>query len=97
MKILAFRPLERNSLRGFATVQLDSGMVVADCSYHVQGNSSWVSPPGKPMLDPDKRQVLKDGKPQYSAVIDFIDAATRRRWSDAVVTAVEAYLAEARQ
>ena len=49
-----FKPLIRNSLRGFARVRLPSGMIVDEVSIHVSNGKAWASPPSKP-------QVGKDG------------------------------------
>jgi len=43
------------------------------------------------MLGPDKQPIVRDGKVQYAPIIEFRDKSTRRRWSDAAVTAIEAY------
>lgn len=85
-----FKPLRRGSLLGFADLELSSGLVILECSFHEANGRRWVNPPGRPMLDADKRPIVKDGKLQYAPVIEFRDKPTRYRWSDAAVAAIEA-------
>ena len=86
-----WKPLARNSMRGFMTVTLPSGMVVHDIVVHVTNGQPWAAPPSKQMIGRDGG-ALKDanGKGRYSPVISFADKATRDRWSDAVIAALTA-------
>lgn len=88
-ELAAWRPLAKNSLRGFATIKQPSGMVIADIAVHERDGKAWASPPGKPMLDRDGRQMRDDaGKLRWSALISFADRATQDAWSAGVVAAV---------
>lgn len=84
-----WKPMERNTLRGFARVRLPSGMVLHDVAIHQKNGSAWASPASKPTIDRDGA-VLKDqnGKVRYTPIIDFTSRETRNRWSDAVIAAV---------
>lgn len=85
-----WKPLERNSLRGFCTVRFPSGMIVADVTLHRSSGKLWASPPSKPMLDRDG-VVMRDaetGKIRYSPIITFASKEIRDRWSAQVVEAV---------
>jgi len=88
---LSFKPLSRGALVGFADLQLPSGLVLRECTFMESGSSRWVNPPGKPQLNADRLPIIKEGKVQYSPVVDFVDRATRRRWSDAAVVAIDAF------
>jgi hypothetical protein len=81
--------LRRNSLLGFATVELPSGMVIADVTIHVSHGKPWASPPSRPMMGRNGL-ALRDaaGKIRYQPVIEFRDRDTRTRWSDAVIEAM---------
>jgi hypothetical protein len=96
IRIREFRPLTRNSLRGFAVIELPSGLVIADVSVHVSHGKPWASPPSKPMIGKDGA-VMKDanGKVRYVPIIEFRDKETRDRWSNAVIEAVRAANPEA--
>ena len=95
-EVTAFRALERNTLRGFATIAHDNGIVVLDCALHERDGKRWCSPPSRPMLDRDRRLVVgDDGKVKYVPTIDLlVDTKTRSRWSTAAVQAIDAWLAD---
>ncbi len=95
-EILEWRTVAKNTLRGFALVRQPSGMVIADIGLHQREGKAWASPPSKPMLDRDGRQMRDaDGKARWSNLISFADRATQTTWSDAVVAAVRAQHPEA--
>jgi hypothetical protein len=90
IRCIAFRPMRRNTLLGFATVEHGSGLVLSDCPVHEKDGRSWAAAPGKPMVGADG-SVMREpdtGKVRYTAIVTFVDDATRRRWSDAAVAAV---------
>jgi hypothetical protein len=89
--ILAFRPIVKNSLIGFATVEQPSGIRIADTSIYQRDGTAWASPPSKPMLDRDGRQMRDpDGKLRWTPLITFADRRTQTIWSDAVIAALKA-------
>jgi hypothetical protein len=88
MTLEAFKPVIKGSLRGFATVKLPSGLLVADVVVCCSHGKSWASLPSKPMLDRDGRQVEVEGKKKYLPILSWSDRATADRWSDAVVMLV---------
>lgn len=93
MKLLSWRECRRNTLLGFGDLQMDSGLIVKDVSFHAKDGSQWASPPGRPMLDADRKLLHDtDGKVAYSPVVDFADKAIRRKWSDAAVHALNLHL-----
>jgi len=95
-KILDWRPLCKNSLLGFAKVELPSGMVLVDVTILTGERGPWASPPSKPMVGRDG-VVMKDagGKTKYVPVIEFTSKEVRDRWSAAVVDAMRAAHPEA--
>lgn len=91
MKCLSFKPLEKNTLKGFATLEMGNGLVLQDCTLHESPKGRWVSPPGRPMVDAHGQVVMKDGKAQYAAVVSFTTKAKRDQWSAAAVAAIFAF------
>lgn len=90
-EILDFKPVVKNTLRGFATVKLPSGMIFAEVSVHISNGRPWASPPSRPMIDRDGRAMRDEsGKVRYQPVISFANKETRNRWSDAVIAALRA-------
>lgn len=96
--ILDFRPLLKGSLRGFAKVQLPSGMILNDVQLMHSSASWWASPPSRPMIGRDGT-VLRDanGKIRYSPIVEFTSREIRDRWSSAIVDALRAAHPEAFQ
>ncbi len=90
MKILDWRPLRKNSLLGFARVELPSGMILSDVTILTGDRGPWASPPSKPMLDRDgvAMKDAKAGKIRYSPFIEFTSREIRDRWSAAVIEAM---------
>jgi hypothetical protein len=94
--IVAWKPLARGSLLGFATAALPLGMIVHDVAVHRKGDAIWASPPGKPQIGRDGTPIRdSDGKVQYSQIITFSDEAARGRFSDGVLAALRASHPEA--
>jgi hypothetical protein len=87
--IKSFVPVRRNSLRGFAEVQLPSGMIVADVAVHITEGRPWAAPPSKPMLDRNGIVMRDDkGKIKYAPIISFATKDLRDRFSREVINAM---------
>lgn len=88
-----FKPVQRNSLRGFARIRFRSGLVIAEITIHVTNGRAWASPPARQMLDRNGTPLRDEaGKPRWQPLITFVTKAQRDDWSDQVVAAVlEAY------
>jgi hypothetical protein len=92
-----WRPLERNTLRGFLTLSLEpSGIAVHECSYHQTATGSeWIGLPARPQLGKDG-QARKDptsGKALYRPIVEIKDKAARDRFQAAALDAVHRLLA----
>jgi DNA-binding cell septation regulator SpoVG len=89
VRIIDWRPLRRNSLLGFAKVELPSGLVIADVTILTGDRGPWASPPSKPMVDRDGI-VLRDEKHKirYQPIIEFTSKTVRDRFSDQVIAAL---------
>jgi hypothetical protein len=88
-ELISWRPLHRNTLRGFASVRFPSGLEVYQITVHVCGDRAWASPPARPWIDPNG-SVTRDpqGKNKYQAIFGFVSPAKRSRWSRAVIEAL---------
>jgi hypothetical protein len=86
----AFRPLHRNTLRGFASITIaEMKLEIRDVAIHEKGDARWAQLPAKPQVKDGA--LVKDattGKVQYSVIMDFSDRRVRDAFSAAVVKAV---------
>jgi hypothetical protein len=96
LRLVAFKPLRKNSLRGFASVwvplwQSMTGLTIRDCPVLVSAGRAWVALPGKPQIDPDGRQK-KDvsGKPAYVAILEWDSREVSDRFSAGIIALVRA-------
>jgi hypothetical protein len=81
-RLLNWRAVRKGeTLRGFASVELPSGMILHEVAVHLAANRrGWASPPARPLLDRDGRHMRDaNGKGRWAPLIEF---ATRER-SDA--------------
>lgn len=92
LELVAWRALERSTLRGFATIRLRNGLTINDVTLHHSGGKAWAALPANPMLDRDG-VALRDaatGKIRYSPILSWPDKSAADRFSQAEVAAVEA-------
>jgi hypothetical protein len=95
-KIIDWRSVTNNSLRGFARVELPSGMLIADVVVMIGTNGPWASPPSKPMIGRDGVALADDkGKVKYQPIIEFRTKDLRDRFSSAVIEALRSAHPEA--
>jgi hypothetical protein len=86
----AFFPLARNTLVGFAHIEIPAiRLVIHDVALHRKGEMRWAQLPSKPILR-DGRQVTVEatGKPAYAPFLEFEGRETRDAFSAAVWRAV---------
>jgi hypothetical protein len=88
MRLIAFKPLMRSSLRGFCTVELPCGLVIEDVPVNLNHGKPWAALPSKPVLDRDGRHVESGGKKRYASLLDWNSRELGERWSQAVVDLV---------
>ena len=80
-----WKPYEKNTLRGFLSLTLPSGLVIHNCALHQKDGARWIGLPS--------RQYTKDdGSTSYSPVIDFTSPDKRRNFQAAALAAVEQLL-----
>ena len=88
MRLVNFKPMTKGALRGFASIELPSGLLIEDCPVLVSSGKAWASLPSRPVLDRQGRHVKPDGKPQYVSILKWRDRDLADRWSAAVVELV---------
>ena len=88
--ITEWRPMRKNSLLGFCSVRMPSGMQIADNSVHQRDGKLWVSPPGKPQLDRDGVAIrdATTGRIKYGPIVTFETKAIGDRFSSQVIAAL---------
>jgi hypothetical protein len=67
------------------TIELPIGLKIIDCPVLVSNGKAWASLPTKPVLDRDGKHVKQDGKPQYSAFLEWKSRDLADRFSETVV------------
>ena len=90
--LVEWKLLARNTLRGFATVTLPSGLTIRDVSVHASNGKHWASLPSKPIIGTDgvAKRDETTGKIRYTPLLEWPDRATADRFSAAVIDAIEA-------
>jgi len=61
MRLLEWRSMVRNTLRGFCVIELPSGLVIRDVAVHEKAGKFWANLLARPMLDADGKQLLNHG------------------------------------
>jgi hypothetical protein len=88
--LLSWKPLQRNSLRGFAAIRLGRALKIADVAVHCSHGKRWTQLPSKPMIDGAGAAVRDDkGKIRYVPLLEWLDKDAADKFSQAVIEAVE--------
>ena len=84
-----FRPLHRNTLRGFAEIEIaELQLTIKDVAIHVRDGARWAQLPAKPQVRDGALVRDADGKIAYAHIMDFASRAVRDAFSAAVIRAV---------
>jgi hypothetical protein len=85
----SFRPLHRNTLRGFCQLTISElRLTIHDIAIHEKGESRWAQLPAKPQIR-DGELVRDDaGKIQYWPVLEFTSRAVRDAFSERMIEAL---------
>jgi hypothetical protein len=84
-RILGFKPVEKNTLRGLFDIEPASGLILRGCCLHHNNGCWWVGLPAKPY-------AANDGEQNWAAIVDFRDKRTATRFQElATAAAVAAY------
>ena len=88
--LVAWHPLVKGGLRGFATVELPIGLKLIDCPVLVLNGKAWPCLPSKPVLDRDgKHRTDANSKPVHAAILEWRTRDLAERFSAAVVELVQ--------
>jgi hypothetical protein len=91
MQLLEWSAFRKNTLHGFAVVELPSGLVIRDVSIHEKAGKWWVGLPARPQIGQDDKVIRNhSGKVQYAATLGWKDRDLADRFSAAVVELVRA-------
>jgi hypothetical protein len=89
MRLISWKTLVKGSLRGFATIELPSGLKIHDCPVLVSSGNAWATLPSKPQIDGDGRQKTDiNGKAVYASILEWRSRELSDRFSQAVVSLV---------
>lgn len=82
LALVAFRPVRRNTLRGFAKVQLRNGLIIDDVYIGEKDGRSWAWLPSKMMAGRDGKPMLdKEGKTRYQPIVAWATDALQDEFS----------------
>lgn len=85
--ILEWRPFTRNTLRGFFSVELASGLVLHGCALHIGSDSEWIGLPSAPQIQ-NGVAVLHNGKIAYRPMVEIPDRARRDAFNEIILEAL---------
>lgn len=81
-----FKRFEKNTLRGFAKLEIPGwGVSICDITLHTKNGSTWVGLPAK-------RYSKKDGTEGWQPTVEFLDDAAKRAFQSAAVAAIERFI-----
>jgi hypothetical protein len=89
VECVAFKPLLRNTLRGFADIRIPAlRLVIHDVAVHQKNQARWAQLPAKAQLRDGALVKDATGKIQYWPMLEFESRAVSAAFSRAVITAV---------
>jgi hypothetical protein len=83
-RVKSWHPLQKNTLQGFVSLELPSGMIIHDCTMHEKNGSRWIGLPA--------RQFEKDGERAWSPLVEFSSKEARNKFQDAALAAFDEHL-----
>jgi hypothetical protein len=83
--IADWKPHEKNTLKGFFTATLPSGLIFHDLMLHQKGASRWIAFPSREWKD-------AEGNRQYARFVEFASRRVADRFRDAVLAALDKYM-----
>jgi DNA-binding cell septation regulator SpoVG len=75
----------KNTLQGFLSITLPSGLVIHNCTLHESSGVRWIGLPARPY-------TKDDGSTSYATLIEFSTAETRHRFQTAALEAVGRFM-----
>ena len=86
-RILEWRPYEKNTLRGFFSVRLASGLILHSLMLHERNERRWIGYPSREWTNPE-------GEKQYTPIVEFEDPGTANRFRDEMLAALDRHFAQ---
>jgi hypothetical protein len=87
--LVEWKPMNRNSLRGFACVKYGS-LKIRDVTVHNNGTRQWANMPSKPLIGTDgTAQKDENGKIKYVPLLEWSSREAADKFSEEVIAAVE--------
>ena len=93
IRCIRFRPYEKNTLKGFADLELSRvGLVLRDCTWHEKNGKEWVGFAARPYED-------KDGNTAWQPIIEFAEDAkeARQQFQQQALEAIHIAVAQSRE
>jgi hypothetical protein len=87
--IADWKPHQKNTLIGFFSATLPSGMVLHNLMLHQKGDARWIGFPAREWTD-------QQGSKQYTRFVEFRDRAAADRFRDQILDALDRHLQGAR-
>lgn len=82
-EILEFKPLTKNTLRGFFSVRLPSQMIIHNLTLHEKGASRWVGMPAQ-------KYAKQGGATGWTPIIEFAAREASDKFRDFCLAALDA-------
>jgi len=86
-RILEWRPYEKNTLKGFFSVRLASGLILHSLMLHERNDRRWIGYPSREWNSPE-------GTKQFSPILEFADPNTANRFRDEMLAALDRHFAQ---
>jgi DNA-binding cell septation regulator SpoVG len=84
IQISDWKAFQKNTLQGFLSLTLPSGLVIHNCTLHQKDGSRWIGLPA--------RQYAKDdGTTSYTPLVEFSTKDARQRFQTAALEALDRY------
>ena len=83
--VTSWKAVEKNTLRGFVSFTLPSGLVVHNCSLHEKNGIRWIGLPSR-------RYAKDDGTVSYAPVVEFAHSEARERFRTTALSAVDRFM-----
>jgi hypothetical protein len=89
-RLISWKAVRKNSLRGFASIELPTGLRIFDIPVLSARGKVWAALPSKPQLEDGQHRRDINGKPAYSPVLEWRSRDLADRFSAAVIALVNA-------
>ncbi len=76
---------KKNTLQGFLSIALTSGLAIHNCTLHSRGGSRWIGVPAR-------QYTTADGATSYAPLIEFDSSDARQRFQAEALEAVDRFM-----